>query len=53
VKELLSRSSIANVVAGIVIVGALAYSLYYEDVEMLKYLAMFSAGYLFGKGAVK
>ena len=43
------KTNIANAVASVVIVGALAWAIYTGNVEMLKVLAYAGIGYLFGK----
>jgi hypothetical protein len=50
-KELISRASVANVTAAIILIGSVVYAVWTRDVEMLKYLAPFAAGYLFGRAA--
>jgi hypothetical protein len=48
-KELIGRASVANVTAAIILICAAAYAVYAKDVEILKYLSAFGAGYLFSK----
>ena len=47
---LIDRTSIANVVAGVVVILAVAYSTMYNNADLLRTLALVAAGYLFGKG---
>ena len=47
--ELLKKTTIANVVAGAVMLIAAAYAAYSGDTSMLKELALIGAGYLFGR----
>lgn len=51
-KTLLDKTSIANIVAGIIVAGTLAYALLYKQdpPELVKTLAYMSAVYLFGRG---
>lgn len=49
IKEAISKTTAANFVATVILIGTVAYAVYYKDVEMLKYLAPFAAGYLFGR----
>jgi len=46
--DALTKTTTANVVAGIIIVGAVFHAIYRGDTEMLKYLAFTAAGYLYG-----
>jgi len=50
-REVISKASVANIVAGIVILGAVFYGIYYQNVELIKSLALFGCGYLFGRSA--
>jgi len=50
-KELINKTSIANIVAGIVIVSAVIYCFIKGDTDMLRNLALISAGWLFGTTA--
>lgn len=45
------KTNVANMVAGVVIVGALAWAMYTGNAEMLKVLAYAGIGYLFGKAS--
>jgi hypothetical protein len=45
------RTTIANVVSGIVIIAGAVYAYRNGDVELLKSLCLISAGYLFGVSA--
>jgi hypothetical protein len=45
------RTTIANVVSGIVIIAGAVYAYRYGDAELLKSLCLVSAGYLFGVSA--
>jgi len=45
---LLKKTTIANIVAGIVLVSAVAYGIYVGDTELVKNLAYICAGYLLG-----
>jgi hypothetical protein len=51
--ELLSKTSIANITASAILLGTLVYAVFYRDVEVLRSLAFFSAGWLFGVTATK
>jgi len=44
----IERTSIANVVAGLVLIIASLYAAYTGDSAMLKDIALIAAGYLFG-----
>ena len=46
--DLLKKTTIANIVAGIVLVSAVAYGIYVGDTELVKNLAYICAGYLLG-----
>jgi len=50
VKDIISRASVANVVAGVILIGTVVYCVFSGDVEVLKYLSAFAAGYLFKRG---
>jgi len=46
--ELIKRSSIANIVAGTVIVVACVYAVLTGNDELMRALALIASGYLFG-----
>jgi len=48
-KELVRRTTIANVVAAILLVVAAVYAFYSSDNELIRNLAMIAAGYLFSR----
>lgn len=48
IKDLIKKTTIANVVAGAVIIAAVVYAIIYRDTEMIKNLALVSSGWLFG-----
>ena len=48
IKEMLSKTTIANVVSGAVIVAATIYAFINGDTELLRNLAFVCAGWLFG-----
>jgi len=48
-RELLTRANVANVTAASILLAAVVYSILAKDVEILKYLASFAAGYLFSQ----
>jgi hypothetical protein len=50
-RDQISRTTIANVVAAIVILISSVYAYRTGDVELLKSLCLISAGYLFGVSA--
>jgi hypothetical protein len=50
-KELISRASVANITAAIILICAAAYAVYAKDIEILKYLSAFAGGYLFSRAA--
>jgi len=50
-KYLVDKTSIANIVAGIVVVSAVVYCFVRGDTDMLRNLALISAGWLFGTTA--
>jgi hypothetical protein len=52
-RELVSRASVANLTAAIILIGTTIYAVWTRDVELLRYLAPFAAGYLFGRAASK
>jgi len=47
-EALITRATIANVVAGIVVVSTTIWAITTGNAEMLKYIAAFALGYLFG-----
>ena len=47
IKEIFSRSTLANVVAGIVVIAGTAYFIYSGDVDSLKWVAAIGLGWLF------
>ena len=49
--SLLEKTTIANVVAGAVVIIASIYAAYSGNATMLKELALIGAGYLFGRTA--
>ena len=51
--ELLKKTTIANVVAGAVVIIAAVYAAYTGNTSMLKELALIGAGYLFGRATTK
>jgi len=51
IRERIGRTTIANVVSGIVIIAGAVYAYRCGDVELLKSLCFISAGYLFGVSA--
>jgi len=53
IKQVLTKTTAANVGALIVIVGGLVYGILFRDPEVVKSLALFGAGYLFGRSATK
>jgi hypothetical protein len=50
---LLSKTTMANVTASLILIGALLYAVLNKDIELLKSLALFSAGWLFGVTATR
>jgi len=46
-KETISKTTVANVVSGICVVGALAYAFYTKDTKLITFLAGAGVGYLF------
>jgi len=50
VGDVLRRASVANVTAGVILIGTVVYCVFSGDVEILKYLSAFAAGYLFKRG---
>jgi len=48
-KEIISKASIANVVAGIVVVAGLIYAFYTSNQELMKTITLVGLGYLFGR----
>jgi hypothetical protein len=52
-KEQISRTTIANIVAAIILVTGAIYSYKNSDVELLKALCFIAAGYLFGVSAMR
>jgi len=53
IKDALSRTTAANIGALIAIIGGLVYGILFRDPEVVKSLALFGAGYLFGRSAKK
>ena len=51
IQGVVSRTSVANVVAGLVLVMAAAYGVVSGNTQLVRDLALISAGYLFGKVA--
>jgi len=49
-RDLFKRTTLANVVAAIVIVVSVAYAVHIGDSELLKNIALIAVGYLFGVG---
>ena len=50
-KEIISRTSMANIVAGILIIVAGAYAFYTKDTKLMTFLAGVSVGYLFKRAS--
>jgi len=48
-REVIAKATAANVTAMIILIAAVAYAIYYKDMELIKALALVGAGYLFGK----
>jgi hypothetical protein len=48
IMERISKATATNVVTVVIIVGAVVHSVWREDTELLKYLAAFAIGHLFG-----
>jgi len=53
IRSALSKTTAANIGALIVIIGGLVYGILFRDPEVVKSLALFGAGYLFGRSATK
>jgi hypothetical protein len=53
ISSFLSKTSIANITASIILIGSLVYAVLHKDIELLKSLALFSAGWLFGVTATR
>ena len=53
IRSALSKTTTANIGALIVIIGGLVYGILFRDPEVVKSLALFGAGYLFGRSATK
>jgi len=51
-KEMIQKSSIANVAAGIVFVGGFIYATITGNIKLVETLVIFAAGYLFGRSVV-
>jgi hypothetical protein len=49
IREMITKANTANIVAATILIGTLIYSIWARDAEMLRYLAPFAAGYLFGR----
>jgi hypothetical protein len=47
-ESIIRRATVANVCAGISVLAAVGYACYSGNVELLKYVAAFALGYLFG-----
>jgi len=52
-KEQISRTTVANIVAAIILVTGAVYSYRNSDVELLKALCFIAAGYLFGVSTMR
>ena len=53
IRSALSKTTAANIGALIVITGGLVYGILFKDPEVVKSLALFGAGYLFGRSTTK
>lgn len=52
-KHALTRSNAANLAAFFIIIVGACYAFYHRDAELIRSLAMFASGYLFGKASTK
>jgi len=50
-KESLTKSTLANIAAFIIVVSGLGYAIYTKNTELVKSLLLFGLGYLFGRQA--
>ena len=46
-REMISKTTIANIVSGICVVGTLIYAFYTKDTKLITFLAGAGVGYLF------
>ena len=53
IKNALTKTTAANIGALIAIIGGLIYGILFKDPETVKSLALFGAGYLFGRSTTK
>ena len=52
-KEQISRTTVANIVAAIILIIGAVYAYRNSDVELLKALCFIAAGYLFGVSTMR
>jgi len=52
-KEQISRTTVANIVAAIILITGAVYAYRNGDVELLKALCFIAAGYLFGVSTMR
>jgi len=50
IKDLISKTSMANVVAGFATVAGIIYAFYTMNTELIKYITIAGLSYLFGVG---
>ena len=51
-KELLSKTTVANVVSGVVVIGGLVFGCWTRNTELVCLITGGALGYLYGKKAV-
>jgi hypothetical protein len=51
-RDLISKTTIANIVAAVIVIGGLAYAFWQRNTDLIYFLAGAGVGYLF-KGVVK
>ena len=50
-KEALTKSSVANVVSAVVVIGGLAYAIYTKNTDLVSFITGAAIGYLYKKAA--
>ncbi|MEM2587074.1 MAG: hypothetical protein QXV23_02130 [Candidatus Bathyarchaeia archaeon] len=52
-RRIVTKANTANIVAAIILIGAVIFGIVNNDAEILRNLSLFAAGYLFGRVIVK
>jgi len=52
-EEIISKTSMANIVAAVIIIVAIVYAVLTENDELVRNISLFGLGYLFGSAGMK